>query len=347
MSTRVRNLASVDFGADRKAPAEIQLWRVGENPTDYGIHIWNERSVELAYGEYQKRGNLLGIDVEHGKSQEALAERVTDEPPRMAGYAALEIREGAPWLVFQWSDYGRQQIESGERRYLSPEYYTDPDTKEIVSIMRISLVAEPGTHMAKLLCSKAQNQKFGIIPTETSRLPKAASKKTKAARMNDKDLALAGAVMLALQAIVDGAEDEGVKQWAQATLDQITETLGDMAQKAMELAQEQPEPASGPVETAATEEKDKEAAMVASIEADKKTASRLDQVETSLKSLASKLDAVLTKVGAAKPWIAAGSKTRTPAPDATYGLSAEELVRCKENNWKPEKYAASKARMVR
>lgn len=349
MTNGIRHTTSFDVGPERKAPAEIQLWNVGPNKTDYGTHIWNERSVELAFGQYQERKNLLGIDIDHNKSTEALAEKKTDDPPRKAGYASLEIRDGAPWLVFQWSDYGRQQIESGERRYLSPEYYTDPDTQEIICIVRVSLVDEPGTWNARLLCSKGPQTPVGIIPADTSRLPVAARKtKTKAARMEDKDLALAGAVMLALQAIVDGASDDGLKQWAQSILDQMNEKLGDQAGPAMDMAKEsapasEPAPAPEAAEMAPEEQKEKTAK---DDEEKKEMAKRLTSLESAFKTLTSKLETVLAKAGQAKPWVTASVKTRTPAPETTHGLSAEEYQRCQARKIDPAKYAASKAKLI-
>lgn len=136
------------------APAEIQLWNAGENPTDYGVHVWNERSIAEVTARYQERGNPLLVDVEHNG-----AALETGEPAVTAGYARLEVRSGAPWLVFEWSDYGRQQIASGQRRFLSPEYDVDKDTGEILALYRVSLVADPGTHRARMLAAALQGEK--------------------------------------------------------------------------------------------------------------------------------------------------------------------------------------------
>lgn len=130
--------------APAMAPAEIQLWNAGPNATDYGVHFWTPRSVELVTAAYAKRGNPLQIDVEHNG-----AEAGSVGPS--GGYAELEIRNGAPWLRFDWSAYAIQQIESKERRFLSPEYDVDVDTGEIVALYRVSLVADPGTHNARML----------------------------------------------------------------------------------------------------------------------------------------------------------------------------------------------------
>jgi len=151
---RVRTSLSA-ASALRTPPTEMQLWSVGANPTDYGVHVWNERSVASVLELYTTRGNPLLIDVEHNGSQLA-----DGEPAVTGGYARLEVRGGAPWLVFEWSDYGRAQIASGQRRFLSPEYDVDKDTGEILALYRVSLVADPGTHRARMLATSRQDRRM-------------------------------------------------------------------------------------------------------------------------------------------------------------------------------------------
>lgn len=137
-------------------PAEIRLWRKGENPTDMGVHLWTERSAAEVWADYQARGNLLQLDVEHNASDLVRKEnegRAPAEEPT-AGYAALEIRDGEPWLRFEWSAYAVEQIETKQRRYLSPEYVVDKGTGEILRLVRVSLVGDPATHDAPMLASR-------------------------------------------------------------------------------------------------------------------------------------------------------------------------------------------------
>jgi hypothetical protein len=142
--------STISLAGSGKAPREIKLWDKGRNETDYGSHHFTERSAAELMKAYGSRGNLIALDVEHGGAKDE-----EGNPREMAGYAKLEIRDGEPWLVFSWSDYGRDQIETGKRRYLSPEYLTTKDEPhEIVGLVRVSLVAEPGTHHARLLASR-------------------------------------------------------------------------------------------------------------------------------------------------------------------------------------------------
>lgn len=132
-----------------KPPQEIQLWRIGDNPTDYGVHRWTERSAREVMAGYERRGNPLQIDIDHNCADPPKS----DAPVPTGGYARLELRDGAPWLVFDWSAYAIEQIATRQRLFLSPEYFVDKQTGEIVKLVRVSLVSSPGTHNARMLAS--------------------------------------------------------------------------------------------------------------------------------------------------------------------------------------------------
>jgi len=129
-------------------PARLQLWNVGDNPTDYGVHRWTERSIKEVCSHYEARGNPLQIDIEH-----AGFVGPDGQPLPSAGMCSLELENGAPVLVFDWSAVGAEQIATKQRRFLSPEYFVDEKTGEITGLVRVSLVADPGTHNARILAS--------------------------------------------------------------------------------------------------------------------------------------------------------------------------------------------------
>jgi hypothetical protein len=157
----VKRIAAWDnataLGAELEPPTEIQLWNPGENPTDYGVHVWNERSMREVLARYSERGNPILIDVEHNG-----ATLKDGEPAPTAGYARLEVRAGAPWLVFDWSAFGKEQIATGQRRFLSPEYDVDKTTGEILALYRVSLVADPGTHRARMLATASNGEPMDL-----------------------------------------------------------------------------------------------------------------------------------------------------------------------------------------
>jgi hypothetical protein len=147
-------------------PAEIQLWAPGDNPTDYGVHRWTERSVREVLATYNARGNPLQVDVEHNA---ATAPVDPAKPPPTGGYARLEVRAGAPWLVFDWSAFAVEQIASRQRLFLSPEYNVDKSTGEIVGLVRVSLVGDPATHHARMLAARPRAGVAGMTPEQAKK----------------------------------------------------------------------------------------------------------------------------------------------------------------------------------
>lgn len=145
---RARTILAFAAGA---APREAPLWRCGENPTDYGVHLWTERSAAEVMAHYQTRGNLLPISIEHCGEDCQDQQGVADLKCVGGGYARLEIRAGRPWLVFAWSKPAMELIERKEKLFLSPYYMVDKDTEEILAVLSVSLVANPGTHYAQPL----------------------------------------------------------------------------------------------------------------------------------------------------------------------------------------------------
>lgn len=121
------------------------------------MHSWTERSAQLVGDDFATRGNRVALDVEH-----LGADPPNGAPPPTAGYATLELRDGEPWLVFDWSAYAVEQIQTRQRLYLSPEYVVERG--EIVKLVRVSLVQDPATHNAPRLASnRAQTERTTVV----------------------------------------------------------------------------------------------------------------------------------------------------------------------------------------
>lgn len=319
LDKRIKHKTSVQI--ERQAPKEFKLWSAGENPTDYGVHIWNERSCQEVMAQYEMRGNLLGLDIEHSGSGDSPMREDPNRPT--AGYCQLEIRNGEPWIVFDWSTNAVEQIESGQRRYLSPEYCTDPDTKEIIGLERVSLVHEPGTWGIKLLCSKNQKTNNGI------------NNKTRIKTvMDESDLKLIGSALLCLKMAAEKVQDESAKGLMGQAMQALMDGLGDMAQQAMDAAQseqevevEAPAPAAAAAAPEAPKPEDKKEDMAA--------------MKAQVANLTSKLEGLMAGIQAGKLNLAGKTKV---APLETHGLTLDELNRCKRKGLDPVKFAASKAR---
>ena len=112
-------------------------------------HVDGPQRVRSA-GRTRRAATRCVIDIEHNEAGVAGAKDVAGPT---AGYARLELRDGAPWIVFDWSDVAIEQIRTGQRKFISPDYHVNKDTGEIVGLSRVSLVANPGTHRARMLAS--------------------------------------------------------------------------------------------------------------------------------------------------------------------------------------------------
>jgi hypothetical protein len=226
-------------------PEAMQLWDIGDNPTDYGVHRWTERSIAEVLERYNERGNPLMVDVEHnGAAKEG-------EPTVTGGYAKLEIRAGAPWLVFEWSAYAVEQIATGQRRFLSPEYDVDADTGEITKLYRVSLVADPGTHRARVLASTGNNkEKLHMNLAMILAALKAALAAEDAAVAKESIASLVAELSKMSESgapaeeAVETASDEELKGDVQTAGDEVVQTAGEeMPEKA---AAEEPKPEVAP-----------------------------------------------------------------------------------------------------
>lgn len=333
---------------ERAPPSEMQLWNAGENPTDYGVHVWNERSVREVLARYSERGNPILIDVEHN------GPALKDGTPAVTGgYARLEVRSGAPWLVFDWSAYGREQIASGQRRFLSPEYDVDKNTGEILALYRVSLVADPGTHRARMLATASNGEKMDLkvilaaLRAALAAEDPAVAKESIANLLAELEKSAGGG---------DGAP-EGVDPPAADPAPMATEASDDDdqdddKQKTMTTAPQKP--ANAPVTATAPSTDAVTAAAGAAVkqiqaaQRDHLIATQGDRLEPSIRRWAS-----------SQPLeVVAGLLAATPAKDGTKdraratrgdgsasGLTERELKKCKARGIDPAKYAETKKAM--
>lgn len=145
--------------SNRKAPTTFRIWHAGVNETSKGPINFTPEAAQSVMSEFAKVGNKLAIDLEHASNPKANPNLNLSDPPDMGGYFELKIVPSAQgpelWATgVEWSDVGTYQIESGQRRYFSPDCIVDLKTREPTMLNRLALCAEPATYGLQLF-SKA------------------------------------------------------------------------------------------------------------------------------------------------------------------------------------------------
>jgi len=152
---------AIETDSEGKSPRAVRLWRAGLNRTDKGNVRFSPRSARMVMAAYKRRGNPLVFDYEH-ESMLAADARGGSAMKGVAAtkHAELEVRNderGQPelWATnIEWTDEAKRQIESGERRQISPWCAFDKSTREVTEIINCALCREGATHFGTLLASR-------------------------------------------------------------------------------------------------------------------------------------------------------------------------------------------------
>ena len=148
----VRATAYFDFGLGndgaREAPAEFRVFPAGSFTTTKGMFVFSPRSAESVMAWYDKRQLPLMGDYEHQTDEPAVG-----RPPVIARASITEMTPvvranaaGAPELWVEnvkWTKAAREMLEAGEYRFFSPMFLHDPETKEVLALLRIALTNDP------------------------------------------------------------------------------------------------------------------------------------------------------------------------------------------------------------
>jgi len=113
---------------------------------------------------------VLHIDYEHASETRA----PEGEPAPAAGWiTALEARSDGIWAKVEWTERAGAMIEAREYRYLSPVFYFEPETGEIVGLLSAGLTNRPNLPLAAL---NRETAAASTTTTETQMTTKAIAK---------------------------------------------------------------------------------------------------------------------------------------------------------------------------
>lgn len=159
----------IPLGGPGSAPSRFRIWRAGSNPGDYGDCNVTPGAIATVLAEQNQRGTAVAIDIQHATNLAKNPAYDPANPPPIGGHALLCEVDGELWAdPVRWTDCGREfaapgvvccgkhQIETGQRPYISPDWLLHKETREPVSLNRLSLVAEPGTYHVNMLAERAR-----------------------------------------------------------------------------------------------------------------------------------------------------------------------------------------------
>lgn len=219
---------------DGKAPTEFRVWRAGENPTDFGVHVFSASSAKSVMAVYEKRGNTLVVDYDH----KSIRSDGPADAGKAAGWFVPEVRDGEMWATrVEWTAAARAGIEAKEWRYFSPTYFTRGG--EIVRLVNIALTNNPATHNLEPLAANVLAALGGSNNGDRSM------------KLSSQDMQLAAALVAAVEEVMGKAESPELKKLAQQVDAALDQMMGAPADKPDGSEPEAAPPGDGAADAAA------------------------------------------------------------------------------------------------
>ena len=139
----------LEVAADKRLPpTEFRVFPSGPFETTKGTFVFSKRSAESVMSWYNGRQLPLMGDYEHMTDEPAMG-----RPPVIAPLSIMQMTPvvranaaGEPelWVTdVKWTKRATQMLEEGEYRFFSPTFLHDPETKEVLALLRIALTNDP------------------------------------------------------------------------------------------------------------------------------------------------------------------------------------------------------------
>lgn len=144
-------------------PTEFLIFKPGINRTGKGDYIFNADAAARVLSKYKLQGVDYIVDREHDSLSEEARVARSDAGDALAHYQ-LELRaDGSLWAVgVVWNADGESDLREKKRRYTSPAFNYDLDTREIDELINIGLVSMPATYSnAPLIAARRGKQLRG------------------------------------------------------------------------------------------------------------------------------------------------------------------------------------------
>lgn len=123
-------------GAEGKAPEWIQLLPRGEIVANGFLIVVDDQSLEAMVQRFESRENDVVLDYEHQTLDGV-------EAPAAGWIVELEAKEDGLWGKVEWTERGREYVESREYRYLSPVVSVNEKDHRGIQLQSAALTNHP------------------------------------------------------------------------------------------------------------------------------------------------------------------------------------------------------------
>lgn len=141
-TSTVASALCVELPTDGTAPEWLEIIPDGRFTGRDG-RSWLNDAPDAVVAAFNQAGLALPLDWEHA------SERPTDGQPvaKAAWIDRLEVRDGALWGHFDWTERGRNAVQNRDSRYLSPAFLFRRDNQRVVQLTSVALTDNPNLHL--------------------------------------------------------------------------------------------------------------------------------------------------------------------------------------------------------
>jgi phage I-like protein len=140
-------------GADGGLPTEFRIFRAGMNETTKGQFLFDEEAARITLAQFEREGVDMIADLEHL----SLDPTSPNYDPDARAHFRLEVRGGELWACgVAWSPDGARRLTEKTQRYVSPVAMRDKETKRVLGVFNVGLVAQPATFQAQPLVAASK-----------------------------------------------------------------------------------------------------------------------------------------------------------------------------------------------
>lgn len=140
------NVQDLALDASGQAPEWVHLVPAGQVVGRDGRE-WANDSPQMVVDAFAAHGADLPLDLEHATELKA----PQGEPAPAVGWIQeLQVRDGQIWGRVEWTEAGRNAVESKSYRYVSPVFVFERASKRVVALTSVGLTNRPNLFLQAL-----------------------------------------------------------------------------------------------------------------------------------------------------------------------------------------------------